>query len=202
MNRNKKISLFIYFGFLLISNGLAFFSFPGYSILKNTTSHLGAQGSPNGWIMNIVFVSLGIESIWIALQTKIRYHQFFGVIFGLSLVMTGIFQHAPLITSIPVNHLQDILHSLFASITGFSFTLLAAGHGFMSDGSQRIVGIFMAMLAIFLSFAMFSVPEIMGLLQRIMFLSAFGWLFFYMKIPLNKQAKFNKLDRTRQVIIL
>jgi len=193
MKNPKIIPLLIFISFLIVSNGLPAFSFPGYSILSNTTSHLGAQGSPYSWVMNIIFIGLGIAAIQVTYSTRIRYHQIVGAVFGLSLMSTGLFHHAPLLDSVPVNQLQDQVHSFFASATGFSFTLLAAGHGFISTGPQKNAGIIMAFVAIIISIAMVIFPAIMGLLQRVMFVSAFGWLFFYMESPRNRQInkKFN-----------
>lgn len=187
MKKIKIFSFFIFILFLVVSNGLAFFSFPGYSIFHNTTSHLGAQGSPHAWIMNLVFIALGIMAVLVTFHTRIIYHQVVGAAFGLSLLLTGIFQHAPLIESLTANQLQDQVHSFFASATGFSFSLLAFGHAFMSTGSQRAAGFVLALSAIIIPIAMMSFPAFMGLLQRIMFAGAFGWLFFYLESPKNKR---------------
>lgn len=178
---NRTLSAFCIILFVLVSIGLPFFSFEGYSILSNTTSHLAAQGSPFAWIMDIVFVCLGIMAIITTFFTRILYLQLIGGIFGLSLVMTAFFPHAPLVASVPANLLQDQIHSVFASITGFSFTLLAIGQGVMSRGSQRVGGIVLAGIAIIISIGMMAFPSFMGLLQRLMFVSAFGWLLFYME---------------------
>lgn len=188
MDRHTRISLSIFVLFIVVSTGLAFFSFEGYSILRNTTSHLGAQGSPHSWMMNMVFIALGTMSIWITYRSKIRYHQIVRAFFGISLLLTGLFQHAPLVEFVQADPLQDLMHSIFADTTGFSFTMLAIGHGIMSHGFQRSAAIIMAFASIIISIAMMAFPEIMGLLQRIMFVSAFGWLFFYMKPPQDKQA--------------
>lgn len=186
--RNRAISALCFILFLVVSTCLPFFSFEGYSILSNTTSHLAAQGSPFAWLMDIVFVCLGMMAIFTAYATRIRYHQVIGGIFGLSLVMTAFFPHAPLVVGVPVNVLQDQIHSVFANITGFSFTLLAVGHGVLSRGSQRVGGIILATIATLISLSMMGFPLFMGLLQRsIMFVSAFGWLFFYMEPPAQCQ---------------
>lgn len=179
----NKIAIGVYILFLVVSTGLPLFSFDGYSIMSNTTSHLGAQGSPNAWVMNFVFLFLGAMSIWITLSSKIRFYQLIGMIFGLSLILTGVFRHAPLTDSTQFNLFHDQLHSVFASATGFSFTFLAAGHGFMSHKWQRISGVIMAVVATLIPLGMMALPAFMGLLQRVMFVSAFGWLFFYMKPP-------------------
>ena len=190
MPENKKIiALFCYSLFLVVAFGLPFFSFQGYSIFSNTTSHLAAQGAPFAWVMDLVFIVLGLMAIVIAYDTKVRYHQVIGGIFGLSLALTAFFPHAPLVTAVPVNLFQDQMHSVFASITGFSFTMLAIGHSIISRGWQRFWGLIIADVAILISLGMMSLPAYMGLLQRMMFISAFGWLFFYMKVPLQAQKK-------------
>lgn len=181
--KKDRISLWLYILFLLAAFGLPFFSFGGYSIVKNTTSHLGAQGSPHSWLMNAIFVFLGARAIWIAFRSAIPYHQIIGGVFGVSLILTGLFQHAPLAGNVPADLLEYRIHSIFASMTGFSFTLLAAGHGFMSRGPQRAGGFALALAAVSISLSMAAFPSIMGLLQRIMFICAFGWLFFYLKPP-------------------
>lgn len=188
MQKNKKNTcIIIYILFLLVSFGLPFFSFEGYSVISNTTSHLAAQGSPFAWLMDIIFICLGVMAIYINYSTRVRYHQIIGSIFGLSLIMTAFFPHAPLIENVPTNVLYDEIHSIFASITGFSFTLLAIGHGITSRGKQQFGGIILAIIALLISLGMMVVPSFMGLLQRIMFISAFGWLFFYMKPPLKNE---------------
>ncbi len=53
----------------------------------------------------------------------------------------------------------------------------------MSRGAQRWGALIMTTVAIVIPIAMFGIPEIMGLLQRVMFISAFWWLFFYMRAP-------------------
>ena len=177
MQKSKRI---VYFMFLLVSFGLPIFSFEGYSVMSNTTSHLAAQGSPFAWVMDIIFICLGAMAILINYRTGIPYHQLIGGVFGLSLIMTAFFPHAPLVGNVPIDLLDDKIHSIFASITGFSFTLLAAGHGIMSVGKQRLWGFIMVTIATLLSLGMMILPLFMGILQRIMFVSGFGWLFFYM----------------------
>jgi len=188
MKKNKRIiSIVVYILFLVVSFGLPFFSFKGYFIISNTTSHLAAQGSPLAWVMDIIFVCLGIMAIIINYTTQVRYHQVIGGIFGLSLIMTAFFPYAPLVKDVPINLLFDEMHSVFASITGFSFTLLAVGHGIISREKQRVGGFIVATIAMLVSIGMMMFPAFMGILQRIMFISAFGWLFFYMKPTLQNQ---------------
>ncbi|TCI53145.1 DUF998 domain-containing protein [Exiguobacterium sp. SH5S13] len=171
----------VFLAFLVVSTVLPLFSFDGYSLVSNTTSHLGAQASPHAWVMNVTFIALGVMTVLVTLTTRVRYHQVFGALFGTSLLLTGIFHHAPLMDGVPVDLFHDQMHSVFANATGFTFTLLAAGHGFMSHGRQRVAGFLLAAIAVIIPLCMWLAPDYMGLLQRTMFISAFWWLFFYMK---------------------
>lgn len=76
---------------LLIMFILPFYSVDEYSILKNTTSHLGAQGAPYAWLMNVAFALFGIAAIvdgWMRLS-KYWLHKVVLTIFGISLVLTA-----------------------------------------------------------------------------------------------------------------
>lgn len=130
----KQVKVFSYMLFVLVAFILPFFSFKGYSIINHTTSHLGAQGSPYAFIMNGMFVLLGLLSFYTFFQTKVVFYQVIGGLFGISLALTGVFLHGPLVEGIVVNTLYDTLHSVFASTTGFSFTFLVFGHEFMHTG--------------------------------------------------------------------
>lgn len=182
VNRNLLIlRVAVFTAFLLVSTLLPFKSFEGYSIISNTTSHLGAQGSPCAWVMNLTFVMLGITAIQKTSSSRITYLLVIGTIFGLSLSATGIFQHAPLVIDVEPHHLHDTLHSVFASTTGFSFTCLAAGHAWLYKGSQRYAAALMVIISIVITIMIFSFPAFMGISQRFMFITAFYWLFFYSK---------------------
>jgi hypothetical protein len=122
---------------------------------------------------------LGIVAILHTWKSRYIYTRIFGFIFGLSLAMTGVFQHAPLVERVDVNLFHDLLHSFFATSTGFSFTLFAAGHAFLSRGTQRRAAIALALIAIAVPLIMFGIPSVMGIAQRLMFITAFYWLLFY-----------------------
>jgi hypothetical protein len=54
MKKNTEIISSIVYMLLVLSFGLPFISFEGYSILSNTTSHLAALESPYAWVINTV----------------------------------------------------------------------------------------------------------------------------------------------------
>jgi hypothetical membrane protein len=71
---------------LLVMFILPFFSVDEYSMVKNTTSHLGAQGAPYAWVMNVAFALLGIATIidgWVRLS-KYWLHKVVLTVFGIS----------------------------------------------------------------------------------------------------------------------
>ncbi len=151
-------------------------------MIIHTTSHLGAQGSPYAWIMNVTFILLGLSAISCIMKTKTMYHFIFGFVFAASLMMAGIFQHASFVDGYSSVVWKDQLHSIFATLTGTSFVFLSFGHGMMSNNKQRYLAIGIAGLSTFLSLFMMLYPSIMGILQRIMFITSFYWLFFVMRV--------------------
>lgn len=175
---SKLISLFIFGLFLLVSNILPFFSFDGYSIVSNTTSHLGAQGSPYAWMMNITFMLLGARSLQLTSYHNSVAIRLFGLMFGTSLILTGVFRHAPLIEGIPVNVMFDTFHSVFATSTGLSFALVAFSSFVYNKSKQRYISLLLLVIATIVPLTMMIFPSMMGITQRFMFISAFMWIFF------------------------
>lgn len=161
---------------------LPFFSAEGYSIMANTTSQLGAQNTPNSWIMDWTFISLGISAIFAGIEifNKHYFHLVLLFIFGIALSLTGIFKHAPIDLSLAYDIQEDEWHSIFASITGFAFTILAIASAFvLQKRSDKIIAMGIGCLATLLSILMFKVPEIQGVFQRGIFISSFAWLIYF-----------------------
>lgn len=189
----KKQNLSLIFSFsllLVVMLVLPYFSTSNYSIISNTTSHLAAQGSPHAWLMNLIFILLGLTSIvsgWKALETYL-FHRAMLLIFGISLIGAGIFRHAPIMEGVSVDTFQDQMHSIFASITGFSFTLLAISAAFIvSTLKEKIAAIVVGLIASLLSYLMFELPEYMGIFQRLIFVTAFSWMiWFFEKLSANQ----------------
>jgi hypothetical membrane protein len=179
---NKHLILPVYIILLLVMFILPYFSAEGYSILSNTTSQLGAQNTPNAWIMNITFGLLGLACIWEAIRYLKHYwfQKILLIIFGVGLIFTAIFQHAPITEGVPYNLLEDQIHSVSASIVGFSFTLFSFSVAFIEKTNRRrIIALFMGLLATGLSLLMFSVTDLAGVWQRLMFTASFAWIIFF-----------------------
>ncbi len=158
---------------------LSFYSVDTYSIIKNTTSHLGAQRAPNAWIMNAAFILTGISCVteaWLHLG-RFWLHKILLSIFGLGLVLTGIFHHAPIIEGIVFNSLEDKLHSVFATVVGFSFTFYAISSAFIEKAARhRFIDISVGFITTFLSLLMMYAADYAGIWQRAIFIVSFTWL--------------------------
>ncbi len=171
---------------------LPFYSADTYSIIKNTTSHLGAQSTPNAWIMNVAFVLVGISctlEAWLHLG-RFWFHKILLSIFGLALALTGIFHHAPIIEGAIIKSLEDNLHSIFASSVGFSFVIFAISSTFIEKAvKHRIINVAVGLVATALSILMFYLPDYSGIWQRAIFITSFLWLIFV----LERIRGFNKI---------
>ena len=183
MKKNKDIILLkvSYILMLAVIFILPFFSVTGYSIIRNTTSQLGAQFTPNAWIMNFTFVSLGLSSIiagWRFLD-GFMFHRTFLLLFGISLVLTAFFNHAPLQPCIQYNLTEDGWHSYFAYSTGLSFTIFAIATAFiLEDPIDRGLALGTGLIATILSVLMSEADQLTGIWQRLIFMISFGWMIY------------------------
>jgi hypothetical membrane protein len=196
VKRKRKVSDFRYLLYalillILVMFILSFFSVDTYSIIKNTTSHLGAQNAVNAWIMNVTFMLVGISCVleaWLHLR-KYWFHKIILSIFGLALIFTGVFRHAPIIEGVIFNPMEDKLHSIFATIVGFSFTIYAVSSAFIEKATKhRVIDIIVGFIATTLSMLMLFLPDYSGIWQRSMFMISFVWLIFM----LERIKDFNK----------
>jgi hypothetical membrane protein len=164
---------------LLVIFILPFYSVESYSILQNTTSHLGAQHAPYAWVMNTTFILLGLGSMlsgWPYLKGY-GFHKLALLIFGFSLIGAAICQHAPIVEGMAFDTAEDRMHSIFSSLTGASFTVFAISAAFiLRHKMAKFSAVSVGVLAILFSVLIFTVPEFQGLWQRALFIIAFGWL--------------------------
>ena len=183
--RFSKLGLIpaVYVLMLLVIFVLPFFSVDEYSILKNTTSHLGAQGAPYAWVMNVVFVLLGIAAIvdgWMRLS-NFWLHKVVLTIFGVALILTAFFQHAPIVPGVVFSELEDDLHSRLSTITGFSFVFFAIAAAFIEPTNvRRLIAVGVGIAASLLSILIFNLADLAGIWQRMMFIIVFAWLMYFL----------------------
>lgn len=189
--KNRRYILPMYLILILVMFILPFYSTEGYSIFKNTTSHLGGQNIPNAWIMNTTFCLLGIACImeaWLYLSNYC-FHKIILTIFGLGLILTALFQHALIVEGMPYYVFEDRLHSVFATVVGLSFTIFAFSVAFIEEKSiSRLLAVLAGLIATGLSGLMFMVTDYTGIWQRLIFLITFAWLIFFFEGLKNKRT--------------
>ncbi len=158
---------------------LPLFSVPEYSITRNTLGELGAQSAPGAWIMNSVFILLGLGSViagWSFFDGFVL-HRIILVLFGISLTLTAFFNHAPVDPDIQYNIREAGWNAYFTCTAGLSFIILSIGTSFIQERqSDRQLAICAGISAIILSILMSEADKSAGVWQRFLYLISFGWM--------------------------
>ncbi|MBE2201688.1 MAG: DUF998 domain-containing protein [Anaerolinea sp.] len=161
----------------------------GYSWLTHTTSESAAQGLAGAWLARLGFVLFGLAVIWLAAaKTAVwaRTAVWFHLVFGVCMVATAAFAHHPWLEGVPVDPVEDFLHSLTATMMGFAFAFGAMARLLQREADDRVGRVWdvtAVAAATFLPMLMGAQPDIIGLLQRAMFAVAYGW---YVREALQK----------------
>jgi hypothetical membrane protein len=170
----------VYLMMILVAFILPFFSAESYSIVGNSLSELGAQDTPGSWVMNLVFILLSIVTVLLATRILRRFwfQLYLLYFFALALFFTAIYHHAPIDRTVYLER-EHLLHSIFSFVTGTAFSVYCVAVAFIiKEAVPRASAIFMFCLAIGLSVLMLVYPDYRGIFQRVLFITAFGWLFY------------------------
>ncbi len=104
-----------------------FFVPPLYDWTQNTVSDLASQGHTYKWIMQTGFIGFGLlltlGVIFHFATNRRAYFLLFVAVYGLSILMSGIFCTAPVDPSMPFSVSESKLHSMFATIAGIAMSL-------------------------------------------------------------------------------
>ena len=169
---------------LLVMFILPLFNLPGYSIIRNTLSELGAQFTPEAWIMNSVFVSLALGSViagWGYFE-GFGLHRIVLLLFCISLTLTAFFNHAPVNPDIQYNVREAGWHAYFACTAGLSFIILSIATSFILEKQQdRLMAKAAGISSIFFTVMMSEADLLAGIWQRFMFIISFGWMIYTFK---------------------
>lgn len=158
---------------------------PSYDIKKNTISELGSQLYERKLIMQTGFVLFGgilvVGSLIHMMRDKVYWWVIAPVVvYGFSILMTGIFCAAPFQGQAVFSQGEANLHSSFAQLAGMAFCLMILSQFFITDvPGYKMIHIIVLCLVIALSalFGLFS--EYSGLTQRLMYLVSLLWLAFF-----------------------
>jgi hypothetical membrane protein len=176
----------IYFVFVIVI--AHFFTPAGYDWTQNTISDLASQGHANKWIMQAGFIGFGaILTLGVAYHFRKNRRQYFLLlvaVYGLSILMSGIFCAASIDTSIPYSVQESNLHSMFATIAGISMSL-GIFWQVMASSNNRDRWMRLAFLLLVGGISgLFGLAENhileldKGIIQRILYLVGLAWLIY------------------------
>lgn len=172
---------------LLIISALALLLAPlnmpaSYSWLQHTTSESAAQGVRGAWLARLGFLTFGLTVLWMSGSLMAgwpRLTRWLLGVFGLMMVATAVFSTRPWLPNLPFDPIEDALHSFTASAMGFAF---AAGIGVRlwqryqkGQRAGRILDVVAIAASFLIPLSMMALPNWDGLLQRIMFATAYIW---------------------------
>ena len=186
MQRKPFLIAVIYFIAVIV---LAhFFVPPIYDWTQNTISDLASQGHTYKWIMQTGFIGFGLLVTWGVgfhfNQNRRAYFLLFVAVYGLSILISGIFCAAPIDPSIPYSLRDSELHSMFATIAGISMSL-GIFWQFVASSNHRERWMRFAFFLLVIGISgLFGLAEnhIMafdkGIVQRILYLVGLAWLVY------------------------
>ncbi len=153
-----------------------------YNWTKNTISDLGAQGYERKWIMQTGFILFGITiAAGIGINTfSWRVAPVF--VYGCCVALTGIFCTKPFFAQAAYSETEAALHSLFAQIAGFAFSIgIIVQMLFEPDIKTRYVHLAFFVLVIGCSVAFGLLKNYQGIMQRLLYIISFIWLIKFYK---------------------
>ena len=163
---------------------LPLFKAPEISITRNTLSELGAQFSPYSWLMNTIFAALGLCAVisgWGCYEGFV-FLRIILVLFGISLVLSAIFNQAPVNPEIRYNIREDGLHLYFACTTWITFIILTFSTALILEKqADRLLAVITGISAVLLSLLTTEADHTAGVWQRLLFVISFGWMIYTYK---------------------
>jgi len=151
----------------------------GYNPLRDVISLLGAQNTPNSLIMVAGFLALGIGIVTDGIRRFSKPMLPF-MAFGLSMGLAGVLAHKPLSPVVAFSGTAHQAHSALATLAGISITVgLLWQAALVSTFRSRASAIVIAALCLILPLTMIAFQQAQGLIQRIMYLLVFLWLWIH-----------------------
>ena len=155
------------------------YSVEGYSPVSNVISELAAQRTPHNYIMASAFLALGAAVVAQGISAFRRPLLPF-VAFGISFGAAGLFGHKPIDPEVPYSSWVDAAHSALATVSGVSLT---AGFLWQAVAARlqwyRWLSAALVLVCVGMPLLMLQYPHYQGLVQRVMYLLVFAWLWVY-----------------------
>lgn len=165
-----------------------FFVPPLYDWTQNTVSDLASQGHTYKWIMQTGFIGFGLLLTWGVIfhfaTNRHAYFLLFVAVYGLSILMSGIFCTAPVDPSMSYSVSESKLHSMFATVAGIAMSLgIFWQFAVSSNHRERWIRFAIFILVVGIS-GLFGLAENhillldKGIIQRILYLVGLTWLVY------------------------
>ena len=151
-----------------------------YSWIANTTSDSAAQGVSGAWLARLGLGAFGLAVLAIAWShpSWVPAARFAHIGFGILLTVTAVASTRPWVAGTPFDAAEDQIHSIAATAMGFAFAfgILAVVLGDRRSGRPiRPLDIVAIVASIAIPLSMTALPELAGILQRLMFAVAYIW---------------------------
>jgi len=155
------------------------YTIEGYSPVRNLISQLGAQNTQNSIVMIVGFLALGVgivaDGIRHFCKTMVPF-----IAFGMSMALAGLLAHKPILPAASYSESAHLVHSALATLAGISITVGLLWQSVLTATlPSRLMIISLATLCVALPLCMLAMQEIQGLIQRMMYLALFVWLWIY-----------------------
>jgi hypothetical protein len=158
---------------------------PEYDWRIHTTSESAAQNTENAWIARLGFALYGLAVVALAFSApppaRLRY-----LPFAVSMILVVVWSHRPYLPDRTFDVLEDTLHSVAASLVGFSF-VLAIALSLFADRDRpwqiRAFHILAMASALALPMVMANRESLRGSAQRLMFFISYVW--FLVQVQLS-----------------
>ncbi len=166
-----------------------FFTPPGYRWTYHTISDLASQGHTYKWIMQAGLIGFGLLislSVGMAFMRmrKVLFPLLLVAVYGISILLSGIFCAAPIDPSISYSVSDSNLHSMFATIAGVGLSLAILWQLFQSTDPKIKRNHFVFLLLVMGLSGAFGMAENgmvaldKGIVQRFLYLSGLAWLVY------------------------
>lgn len=153
-----------------------------YSWISQTTSEAAAQGTHGAWMARLGFLLFGLAVVVLATAAEQRWGAAGAALhgaFGGLMAAAAAFSHRAWQAGRDFDRNEDLLHSLAASAMGVAFAagvvaaaVVAARRGLPRGKALDIVAV---TASVVLPLGMTALPQVDGVLQRLMFGVAYVW---------------------------
>lgn len=153
----------------------------GYSWLSHSISESAAQGLNGAWIARFGFLCFGFAVLWLSQSLRgVWGRAVWGMhgAFGVFMVATAAFSHRPWLPGVPLDSVEDFLHSVTATGMGFAFSFGVVFRLIgrpLAEANRRWFDLVALACATGIPVMTLWLPGIAGGIQRLMFLVAYLW---------------------------